>query len=288
MLQIGYNTNGFNCHSLASAIEIIATIGYQGIAISLDFGFLNPYDSDIARQVDVTRGLLERFRLSCVVETGARFLLDPWRKHFPTLISPETEQRAIRLDFLKRSLAISRDLDATALSFWSGAKPGAVTDPQAWSWLASACQLLSDQAETVLVPLAFEPEPGMFIETLSQYDRLQTAVGHPLFGLTLDLGHVFLTETVSVGQCIKNYHRDIRNIHIEDMRGKVHDHLFFGEGDMNFPEIFSVLKDIDYRGPINAELSRHSHNAVETARGAFAFLQKCQNGSGGKALVPCC
>ncbi len=280
MLQIGYNTNGFNCHSLASCIEIISAIGYQGIAITLDFGFLNPYDKDIARQVDSTRCLLERFRLSCVVETGARFLLDPWRKHFPTLISPEAGQRAIRLDFLKRALVISRDLDATALSFWSGTKPESVTDSQAWSWLASAGRRLSDQAKTVSVPLAFEPEPGMFIETLSQYNRLKAALGHPIFGLTLDLGHAFLTESVSVGQCIQNFRDDIRNIHIEDIRGKVHDHLFFGQGDMDFSEIFSALKDIDYRGPINTELSRHSHNAVETARGAFAFLQKYQNGLG--------
>ena len=70
------------------------------------------------------------------------------------------------------------------------------------------------------------------------------------------------------------FRHDIRNIHIEDMKKGKHEHLFFGEGDMNFPEIFYALKETGYDGPINVELSRHSHNAVEVAKKARDFLLK--------------
>ncbi len=64
------------------------------------------------------------------------------------------------------------------------------------------------------------------------------------------------------------------NVHIEDMRRGVHEHLMFGEGDMDFAEVMAALTEIGYSGGVNVELSRHSHDAVETARRAVAFLRR--------------
>ena len=47
----------------------------------------------------------------------------------------------------------------------------------------------------------------------------------------------------------------------------------FGEGEMDFREILGGLVKIGYRGGVHVELSRHSHDAVETARKALAFLR---------------
>ena len=64
------------------------------------------------------------------------------------------------------------------------------------------------------------------------------------------------------------------NVHIEDMRRGVHDHLMFGEGEMDFAEMSRrAASASNYRGGVYVELSRHSHDAVETARKALAFLQ---------------
>jgi sugar phosphate isomerase/epimerase len=64
------------------------------------------------------------------------------------------------------------------------------------------------------------------------------------------------------------------NIHIEDMRRSVHEHLEFGQGEMDIARIMRALDEINYVGPVNVELSRHSHDAVNTARRAFKFLAK--------------
>jgi len=63
------------------------------------------------------------------------------------------------------------------------------------------------------------------------------------------------------------------NIHIEDMRRGVHDHLMFGEGEMDFVPLFQSLRRIDYQGGVHVELSRHSHDAVNIARKSLAFLR---------------
>ena len=71
------------------------------------------------------------------------------------------------------------------------------------------------------------------------------------------------------------------NIHIEDMKAGVHEHLMFGEGEIEFPPVLAALQDMGYSGGVYVELSRHSHDAVNTARKAKAFLDRYMGGSNG-------
>ena len=274
MLRLGYNTNGFNCHCLEAALAIISDLGYRGVAITLDNCILNPRDPDLERKLAQTKATLKNKSLACVIETGARFLLDPRRKHEPTLISADAAGRQIRLDFLKQAIAIAARLEAEALSFWSGIRHGGVTEADAWNWLVAGCRELLDYNARYGIPLAFEPEPGMFIENLAQYRMLKQRLDHNLWGLTLDLGHAFLTEEAGPAACIRQFKDDINNIHAEDMRQGTHEHLQFGEGEMDFIEIFKALKEINYTGLVNVELSRHSRNAFHAAGQAFEYLAK--------------
>src|SRR5438105_224092 len=98
-MLFGYNTNGFAHHRLEDALTILAELGYRSVALTLDYCALNPFDSDLPRQLAAVRELLNRLGLRSVIETGARFLLDPRHKHQPTLLSPEPHGRERRLDF---------------------------------------------------------------------------------------------------------------------------------------------------------------------------------------------
>jgi len=271
-MRVGYNTNGFGFHRLDAALEILGELGYQGVAITVDNHALNPWGSGLKQSIATTADALKRFGMGCVLETGARFLLDPRRKHEPTLVSAEASGRRRRLDFLTRVLDIGAELGAEALSFWSGVKPPGIDDDAAWCWLVEGCRRLAAAADKVRIPLAFEPEPGMFIENLEQFRRLKSQVAHPAFGLTLDVGHAFLTEPVSPADCVRRWADDIHTIHLEDMRRDEHRHLFFGQGEMAFEEIFDSLRSVGFKGLVNIELSRHSHDAVATARRALAWV----------------
>jgi L-ribulose-5-phosphate 3-epimerase len=274
VLRLGYNTNGFNCHSLEAALAIISDLGYRGVAITLDNYILNPRDPNLEPNLAQVKATLKNKSLACVIETGARFLLDPRRKHEPTLISNDAAGRQIRLDFLKQAIAIAARLEAEALSFWSGIRHAGVTEADAWNWLVAGCRELLDYSARYGIPLAFEPEPGMFIENLTQYRMLKQRLDHNLWGLTLDLGHAFLTEDAGPAACIRQFKDDIKNIHAEDMRKGTHEHLQFGEGEIDFIEIFNALKEINYAGLVNVELSRHSRNAVKAAEQAVEYLAK--------------
>src|SRR5580700_7657643 len=111
-MLLGYNTNGFAHHRLEDALRILADIGYRSVALTLDYHALNPYDSELADQLLRVGQLLRDNDLHCVIETGARFLLDPWHKHLPTLLSPTEEQRDQRYDFLTRAVDLASDLNS--------------------------------------------------------------------------------------------------------------------------------------------------------------------------------
>ncbi len=274
-MRLGYNTNGLPHHRLLDAIDLLAEEGYQSVAITLDAGALDPYQDgvDLDRQVAAVVDRLDRRGLARVVETGARFLLNPRKKHDPTLMDPDPARRAVRVDFLIRSIELARRLDAEVVSFWSGALPDAVDDQEALDRLAAALKPVIDSAERHGVRLAFEPEPGMFIDTFDRFAQLDERVRHPLFDLTVDIGHVHCVEAGDAASYLPQWSGRIANVHIEDMRRGVHDHLMFGEGTIHFPPLIEALKSGKYRGGLHVELSRHGHKAVEAVRESAAFLK---------------
>jgi sugar phosphate isomerase/epimerase len=268
----GYNTNGFAHHRLEDALEILAGIGFQSVALTLDHHALDPYDARSERQADAVREILERLHLNVVIETGARFLLDPYRKHRPTLLDPDPALRNRRADYLRRAAETAVRLGADTVSFWSGGSDTAEPYSTLAERLTQECQSLADYAADRGVRLAFEPEPGMFIDTMARFEELFDRVDHPAFGLTLDAGHLHCQGELPIADHIRRWKEVLWNVHLEDMRAGVHDHLMFGEGEMDFPPIFQALHEVGYKGGLHVELSRHSHDAVETARRACAFI----------------
>jgi sugar phosphate isomerase/epimerase len=268
----GYNTNGFAHHRLEDALAVLAELGYEGVALTLDHHALNPFDPDLFRQVNDVRRLLRSYGLKAVVETGARFLLDSRRKHQPTLLSPTPFERQYRLDFLQRAVYVAAALEAPVVSFWSGTPADDAPPDMLMGRLADGCRALADAAAEKGVRLAFEPEPGMFVDTMDRFAELHRAVGHPAFGLTLDVGHLHcLGEPVA--ETFRRWKDVLWNVHLEDMRRGVHDHLMFGEGEMDFGAVLRGLHEVGYAGGAFVELSRHSHDAVNAARQALAFLR---------------
>lgn len=276
-LRFGYGTNGFANHRLDDALRVIADLGYQGVALTLDHDHLDPYEEGLARRVAAAADLLRDLGLGVVVETGARYLLDPWHKHAPTLLHDEREKR---LDFLNRAVAIGADLGAEAVSFWAGVRPETVDEATAWARLVDGCARLAETASAAGVPLGFEPEPGMLVETIAGWRKLHAELGEPPgFGITLDIGHCRCLEPDPVPDCVTAVAAHLVNVQIDDMRRGVHEHLEFGEGEIDFPPVLRALAGCGYRGLVAVELPRHSHAAPQVAARSLSFLRTAAEGT---------
>lgn len=271
-MRLGYNTNGLAHHRWEEAIDLIAEAGYESVALTVDHHCLDPQSSHWREQLQRLQTLLSQHRLHCVIETGARFLLDPRRKHQPTLLSSDEQERAVRRQFLCHCIDVAAMLQADGVSFWSGTCLDATPAEVLFGRLVDECRLLADYAQQVDVRLAFEPEPGMFLETCTQFAELRRQVDHPAFGLTLDVGHVHCLQDGALPERVRQFADVLWNVHIEDMAVGIHEHLPFGSGSIDFPPLIAALQEVGYGGGLHVELSRHSHQAPEMLRSARDFL----------------
>ncbi|HUE73561.1 MAG TPA: sugar phosphate isomerase/epimerase family protein [Pirellulaceae bacterium] len=274
---LGYNTNGLAHHDPFQAIFLLANAGYRGVALTLDRGPLDPFASDWAEHLMRLRTRLRQLELRSVVETGARFLLDPQAKHEPTLVTADPQAAQRRIDFLCRAIDAAAFLGSDCVSLWSGVVRDGAGSEVVWERLTDRLRIVLEYAAQRQVTIGFEPEPGMFIDTMEKFVELRRRFPSPQIKLTLDVGHLHCQGEVPIAEQINKWKDLLVNIHIEDMRRGIHEHLMFGEGEMDFPPIVAALAKADYRGGIYVELSRHSHDAPTAVQKAYDFLHPLVN-----------
>jgi sugar phosphate isomerase/epimerase len=270
-LRYAYNTNGAANHRLDDALHLIAEAGYAGVALTLDHHHLDPFAPDWERETERVATLLDRLHLGSVIETGARYLLDPRAKHEPTLVTADADGRARRVAFLCRALDVAARLGSETMSFWAGVPRAGVDHDAARAWLDEGLDRVLDHAEAIGIDASFEPEPGMLIETVGDYDAL--AARHPRLRLALDTGHCLVTQDIDPAVAIRAYAARIGTVAVEDMRRGDHTHLPFGQGDMDIPAVLAALTDIGFTRLVCVELSRESPRAHDAIPESIAYLK---------------
>ncbi|MGB3848498.1 MAG: sugar phosphate isomerase/epimerase family protein [Tunicatimonas sp.] len=279
-LRYAWNTNGCANHRLYDAIELVADAGYDGLALTLDWHHFDPFADDWQRQAERLRSTLDDKKLGSVIETGARFLLNPKIKHEPTLINPEREGREHRVAFLKRAVDIAAILASEAVSFWAGVRQPEVSSEQANRWLSEGISELLDYAVERKVTLAVEPEPGMQIETIADLERIKSQLSsddREQLALALDVGHVWVTGEMDPAEAVHQYGKSCGTAAIEGMNRGVHEHLPVTQGDMDIPAIIRRFQEVGFDKLICVELSRDSHRAHLAIKETIESLKKMEN-----------
>lgn len=274
-LRFAYNTNGTASHRLDDALVLLVEAGYDGVALTLDVNHFDPFAEDWEEAAGRLARRLSELRLGSVIETGARYLLDPRAKHEPTLVTASPEGRARRVAFLRRAIDVGAILGSEAVSFWAGVPKPGVDPGEARLWLADGLAEVVAHARACGIDAALEPEPGMLIETVDDY----AAVARDLPGLrlALDTGHCMVTGERDPAAALREFGDRIATVSIEDMKRGEHVHLAFGEGDMDVPSVLDALDAIGFERLVCVELSRDSHRADTMIPAALAYLRACRS-----------
>jgi sugar phosphate isomerase/epimerase len=102
-------------------------------------------------------------------------------------------------------------------------------------------------------------------------------VGGPSrLGLTLDVGHCRCLEPDPEPECVRRAGPWLATVQIDDMRRGVHEHLPFGEGEVDLPGVLAALRGAGYRGLVSVELPRHSHAAPVLAERSLHALRAAE------------
>ncbi|MGW4817510.1 sugar phosphate isomerase/epimerase family protein [Streptomyces sp. NPDC004227] len=273
--RFGYGTNGLADLRLDDALGLLADLGYDGVGLTLDHMHLDPLAPDLAARTRRVAHRLDALGLGVTVETGARYVLDPRRKHGPSLLDADPADRARRADLLLRAVRVAADLGAHAVHCFSGITPPGTDRDTAWKRLAESLGPVLETATAAGVPLAVEPEPGHLLATLADFHHLRRTLGDPEnLGLTLDIGHCQCLEPLPPAECVRAAAPWLRHVQIEDMRRGVHEHLPFGDGEIDFPPVLAALAATGYQGLTVVELPRHSHAGPHHAELSLPFLRR--------------
>lgn len=280
--RLGYNTNGLPFHRLEEALVLVEEAGFEAVAITPDVGALDPMRPNVG-EIDGTRALLDDLGLEATIETGARFVLDPRAKHRPNLMDEAAAARERRVDYYRRCIDLAADLDARVVSLWAGAAPegtkGTLDErpehPLA-DRLAEGLAAVLRHAREAGVRIAFEPEPGMFVERPAGFAALVERMGHAGrdLGMTLDLGHCAVTSDLPVRSVVDRFADRLVHVHVADCPAGVHRHLPLGEGDLDLVEAMGALVDTGFDGVAAVELSRDGHRAPDALTDSFEALTR--------------
>lgn len=107
-------------------------------------------------------------------------------------------------------------------------------------------------------------------------------VGSDKFGICLDTGHLNVNKSTSQRDFILKAGKYLKALHIHDNDGSGDQHLMpYGKGQIDFDEIVSALRTIDYEGLFNYEIpgesriqnhNRMLHEKVKYVKSGYDYM----------------
>jgi protein FrlC len=191
------------------------------------------------------------------VHLGMPHLLGP-EAHRPGLSSLEGAGRNRKTAAAEKAIAIAALLECPHVTLTTGLPETPPPGEDATSALARQVDALRTvlarlvRIKPASVKILIEQEPEHVIRSSDQLIALCREFPGEVFA-NFDVGHSeVLGEDIAA--CIVRLGALLRNIHLEDIRDRVHAHKLYGEGDVDFAAVFAALRAIGYRGDYTPDL----------------------------------
>ena len=271
-MKIGFSANAFTNFSLIDAIQRISSAGYDGIEIVVDtpHAFLplsNKQIEDIKHSLKIHDILVSNLNANTV--TGWYSNEKNIEKFEPSLSNKDETLRKWRIDYTKKSIELAKELESDSICITTGIKHAKNINYEITVLKKSLSDIL-EFAEVHAIKIAIEYEPGLLIESSNEF--LEVSRSFKNLGLNLDTCHVAVLNENFV-ELIQKFKDRIFHTHISDCKDSVHYHLIPGHGEIDFCEIHSNLKKINYNGFLTAELYTYAHKPEEALSETFNFLK---------------
>lgn len=271
-MQFAYSTNAFKRFALAETIKLIRDIGFDGVEIIADRPHLYPPDYVNAGKLQLLKKQLDNLSLS-VSNLNTFTLFAIGDMHHPSWIEKDPKLREERIEHTKQSLEIAAALGCPSISIQPGGKVEHFLPEKSMDIFIEGLQQVIPVAKHLGVKILVEPEPQLLMENSTDFSKFLPHVDTQVVGLNCDIGHFFCAGD-DPADVIYKFADVIHHIHIEDIKGRVHDHKIPGHGDIDFGSVFEAIKRIKYGGFISVELYPYQENPAEAGRESLQFLKR--------------
>lgn len=275
VINLAFSTNAFKRFSLGHAISSIAHCGYVGVEILADMPHAYPpaFSED---QITSTRKQLSELRIT-ISNLNAFTLYAIGDVYHPSWIDPDERKRRQRLEHTLNCITLAKKLGISHLSTEPG---GPISnDPKMSRATQQRIFLNSIQnavkiAEKEGIKILIEPEPGLLIQSSSEFLNFIKDIPSEFIGLNFDIGHFFCVREDPV-DLVSKLAEHIVHFHIEDISaGREHTHLIPGLGAIDFRRIFHAIDQIGYNGFVTVELYPYQDDPGSAAKSAIEYLSR--------------
>lgn len=76
------------------------------------------------------------------------------------------------------------------------------------------------------------------------------------------------------GAYIRDLGPHLAHIRLEDIKGRVLNHMLYGDGDVDFDSVFKALHDIGYRSDFTPDLNPYRKDSVRAMEASVAILRR--------------
>jgi sugar phosphate isomerase/epimerase len=275
MRPLAFSTNAFKQHTLAEAIDAIASAGYAGVELMADVPHAYPPNLDAAERRRLARQIADRGLT--VSNINAFTLFAEGDTYHPTWIEDDQVLRRRRIAHTVDAIELAAELCCKTVSVQPGGPliGTTITRPDAERRFADGIAACLDIARRAGVVIAVEPEPGLLIESWAELSAWRSAffADEPLVAMNCDVGHLYCVGE-DPGAIIHQADPLVAHVHLEDIASnRVHQHLLPGRGAIDFAGIFSALETIRYTGWVTVELYPYEVDAATVAQMALAYLK---------------
>lgn len=253
-------------------LSFAKSLGFDFVEMSIDES-----DERLAR-LDWSKE--ERLKLvQAIYETGVRIpsICFSGHRRFP-LGSSNSEKEKIALKMMKKCITLAQDLGVRTIQLAGYdvyyEEKSQETRQRFLKNLRKAC----DWAEEAQVNLAIEIMDDPFINSIEKYLAVEKEIDSPYLFVYPDTGNLSAWGNDLWSECYIG-HSSIAAIHLKDTypvtensKGQFRD-VPFGQGCVNWQEMFSVLKKSNYNGPFLIEMWTENCQSIEETRKAIQEAQ---------------
>lgn len=274
-MQLAYSTNAFTRFDLPESLRQIASLGFAGVEILCDRPHWFPGQVDRGA-LDEVKAILNETglgvsNLNANTANGYYSPSPPENVFEPALTNPDEKLRRWRENYTIEAVRLAREVGARCVSVTSGRPTSACEPERSIAYFVESLVRICGVAADYGVRIGIEYEPGLLVERASEALDVIRAVGSPVLGVNLDIGHSFL-DGEPVEETVSALEGRIWNVHVEDIKDRKHFHRVPGDGELPFQRYLHALRGIGYGGFLTVELYSYPDKPVEAGSQALAYL----------------
>ena len=217
--------------------------------------------------------------VKAIYETGVRIptICFSGHRRYP-LGSNDSEIEAKSLELMKQCIELAQDLGVRTIQLAGYDVYYEEKSPETRARFIKNLRKSCDWAEEAQVILAIEIMDDPFINSIEKYLAIEKEINSPYLFVYPDTGNVSAWHNDNYSEFLLG-HNSIAALHLKDTyavtetsKGQFRD-VPFGQGCVNWEDMFAVLKATNYNGPFLIEMWSENCETVEETRAAIKEAQ---------------